>query len=73
MPPRMSAAPRIPAAGLGIACTNAIIGESFTEGVRYLPLTPAQTVEIGIATPKAKSLSPAAKRFTDFALEHFKK
>lgn len=61
------------AAGLGIACTNAIIGESFTEGVRYMPLSPAQNVEIGIATPKAKALSPAAKRFTDFALEHFKK
>ena len=59
------------AAGLGIACTNAIIAESFTEGVRYLPLIPAQTIEIGIATPKVKLMSPAAERFARFATERF--
>ena len=60
------------AAGLGIACTNAIIAESFTVGVRYLPLTPVQKVEIGMATPRTKALSPAAKRFAEFAKERFK-
>ena len=59
-------------AGLGIACTNAIIAESFTEGVCYLPLSPAQTVEIGIATPKANVISPVAKRFAEFAMERFR-
>lgn len=59
------------AAGLGIACTNAIIAESFKEGVRYLPLTPAQSVEIGMATPKTKAMSPAAKKFAEFALTRF--
>ena len=59
------------AAGLGITCTNAIIGESFKEGVRYRPLSPRQPVEIGIAIPKKKELSPAAKRFADFAREQF--
>ena len=59
------------AAGLGITCTNAIIAESFTEGVEYLPLTPVQSVEIGMATPKAKAMSPAAKRFAEFAIERF--
>ena len=59
------------AAGLGITCTNAIIGESFKEGVRYLPLSPKQPVEIGIATPEKKELSPAAKRFAEFAREQF--
>lgn len=57
------------AAGLGITCTNAIIGESFKEGVRYLPLYPKQPVEIGIAIPGKKELSPAAKRFAEFARE----
>jgi DNA-binding transcriptional LysR family regulator len=60
------------AAGLGVACTNAIIAESFTEGVRYLPLTPAQIVEIGIATPKEKLMSPAAKKFSQFAIARFR-
>lgn len=59
------------AAGLGITCTNAIIGESFKDGVRYLPLSPKQPVEIGIAIPKKKELSPAAKRFAEFAREQF--
>ena len=59
------------AAGLGVTCTNAIIGESFKEGVRYLPLSPKQTVEIGIALPKKKEMSPAAKRFAEFAREQF--
>ena len=59
------------AAGLGITCTNAIIGESFKEGVKYLPLSPKQPVEIGIAIPKKKELSPAAKRFAELAREQF--
>lgn len=59
------------AAGLGVACTNAIIGESFKENVRYLPLSPKQPVEIGIAIPGKKELSPAAKRFAEFAREQF--
>lgn len=59
------------AAGLGITCTNAIIGEAFTKGVRYLPLSPKQPIEIGIAIPKKKEMSPAAKRFAEFARERF--
>lgn len=59
------------AAGLGITCTNAILGEAFREGVRYLPLSPRQTVEIGIAIPGKKELSPAARRFAEFARARF--
>ena len=59
------------AAGLGVTCTNAILGESFKKGVRYLPLSPKQPVEIGIATPEKKEMSPAARRFADFARERF--
>ncbi|MBE6028811.1 MAG: LysR family transcriptional regulator [Clostridiales bacterium] len=57
------------AAGLGVTCTNAIIGESFVQGVRYLPLSPRQPVEIGIALPKKTEMSPAARRFAEFARE----
>ena len=56
------------AAGLGIACTNAIIADAFTEGVKYLPLDPQQIIEIGIAAPEKDTMSPAAKRFTEFAV-----
>lgn len=59
------------AAGLGITCTNAIIGEAFKEGVCYRPLSPKQPVEIGIALPEKKEMSPAAKRFAEFARERF--
>lgn len=56
-------------AGLGIACTNSIIGESFADGVRYLPLSPPQYVEIGMALPPKREMSPAARRFADYAME----
>lgn len=59
-------------AGLGIVCTNAIIGESFTDGVRYLPLSPPQYVEIGMALPPKREISPAARRFADYAMEEKK-
>ena len=57
------------AAGLGIASTNSIFAESFTEGVRYLPVSPPQYVEIGIAVPERERQSPAARRFAAFAAE----
>ena len=60
------------AAGLGITCTNAIIGEAFTEGVVYLPLDPPQKVEIGLALPAAKDMSPAARRFAEYARDRFR-
>lgn len=61
------------AAGLGVACTNEIIGESFTEGVRYLPLSPPQYVEIGMALPPKEEMSPATARFAAYARQAFKK
>lgn len=60
------------AAGLGITCTNAIIGEAFTEGVVYLPLDPPQTVEIGMAMPAEKVMSPAARKFAGYARDRFR-
>ena len=60
------------AAGLGVTCTNAIIGEAFTEDVVYLPLDPPQKVQIGIALPAAKDMSPAARRFAEYAKDRFR-
>lgn len=60
------------AAGLGITCTNAIIGEAFTEGVVYLPLDPPQKVEIGLALPAPGDMSPAARRFAEYARDRFR-
>ncbi|MBQ9060365.1 MAG: LysR family transcriptional regulator substrate-binding protein [Firmicutes bacterium] len=60
------------AAGLGITCTNAIIGEAFTEGVVYQPLDPPQKVEIGLVLPAPKDMSPAARRFAEFAKDRFR-
>lgn len=60
------------AAGLGVTCTNAIIGEAFTEGVTYLPLQPPQFVEIGMAMPPEKEMSPAARRFSEYARDRFR-
>lgn len=55
-------------AGLGVACTNAIIAGSFGDVLRYLPLDPPQSVEIGIAALPPDSMSPAAHRFIEHAL-----
>ena len=60
------------AAGLGVACTNAIIGEAFTEDVVYLPLDPPQKVQIGIALPAPGDMSPAARRFAEYAKDRFR-
>lgn len=59
------------AAGLGITCTNAIIGSAFTKGVVYLPLDPPFKVQIGMAIPKEREMSPAAKRFAQFVIDRF--
>ena len=57
-------------AGLGVALVNALIAETLTGEVVFRPLDPPQYVEIGIATPPAESMSPAARRFLAFVREH---
>lgn len=57
-------------AGLGVALVNALIAETLTGEVVFRPLDPPQYVEIGIATPPAESMSPAAKRFLAFVRAH---
>ena len=55
-------------AGLGLSMNNAINGRAWSGNVCILPLTPPQTVEIGIAS--LPDLSPAAKIFFAFVKNH---
>lgn len=54
-------------AGLGISTANAIVSDALNGDVNVLPLDPPQIVDIGVAIPREKNLSPAAKHFVDFA------
>lgn len=55
-------------AGLGISSANSLIAESFTGEVVALPIAPLQPVNIGMAIPADSIISPAARRFADFAI-----
>lgn len=70
-------------AGLGISLANSIIttglgipaaGESGhpAEKLLALPLDPPQRVSVGAALPEEDRISPAARRFTDYALSRAK-
>lgn len=58
-------------AGLGISMNNRLNGQDWKGGVKILPLDPAKTIEIGIASPKDSA--PAARRFTDFIRGYLEK
>lgn len=51
-------------AGLGLSMNNAINGRAWSGSVRIIPLSPPQTVEIGIAA--MPDLTPAARTFFQF-------
>lgn len=63
---------RMVEAGLGISLSNYIESKerSSDKSVKLMELSPPQIVEIGIATPKDEYISPAAKRFKEFAMEY---
>lgn len=55
-------------AGLGVCLCNALLSRGMDAGgVAVLPVDPPQIVEIGIAAPRREELSPAARRFLEFA------
>lgn len=56
------------AAGLGISSANSLIAESFAGDVVALPIEPLQSVDIGMAIPAESVISPAARKFADFAI-----
>lgn len=62
---------RMVEAGLGVSLSNYIESKEWGEwkSVNLIGLDPPQVVEIGIVTPTDTFISPAAKRFRDFAME----
>ena len=63
---------RMVEAGLGVSLSNYIESKERSEdkSVRLMELNPPQIVEIGIATPTEAFISPAAKKFRDFAMKY---
>lgn len=55
--------------GLGITLTNALVVPHLQADVVALPLLPPVTLEIGLASLDDRDLSPAARRFWDYAVE----
>ena len=57
-------------AGLGVALVNTLLARGIDTGHRavLLPLDPPYLVEIGAAYHPPEEQSPAARRFTDYAL-----
>ena len=62
-------------AGLGVALVNTLLARDVDAGGRavLLPLDPPYTVEIGAAYRSAGEQSPAARRFTEYALERLRR
>ena len=53
--------------GLGMTITNRLITEGFQVDVVRIPVDPPQHISFGIMIPDKGALSPAAKRFVDYA------
>lgn len=58
-------------AGLGVTFLNGIIDGLWNGGVVSRPLSPSVKIELGVAVPQGDSISPAARRFRDFAVAGF--
>lgn len=59
-------------AGLGVTLLNGLFDGLWSGQVVSLPLIPSVKIPIGIAVSQPQSISPAAKRFRDFAVENFR-
>ncbi len=55
-------------AGLGISIENRITAESLRDRVEICSLEPREYVDIGIAIPEKRMISPAAAAFAEYAL-----
>ncbi|MBR3391474.1 MAG: LysR family transcriptional regulator [Firmicutes bacterium] len=58
-------------AGLGVALQNGLFDGLWNGQVVSRPLSPAVKIEIGVAVPAGDRISPAARRFRDFAVASF--
>ena len=59
------------AAGLGITTNNNVNCRAGDKDIRFLPLDPPQTVEIGLAC--GKTMPPAGEAFLQYILPHLPK
>lgn len=57
-------------AGLGITLVNRLFTIESIEGTAVVSLLPRQCIEFGIILPENNYISPAAKRFEEYALAH---
>ena len=53
--------------GLGMTISNRLITEGFQADVVKLPLDPPQHIQFGIMIPNRDAISPAARKFIDYA------
>lgn len=59
--------------GMGMSIMNDLITHRWNFNVVKLPLDPPQSIDLGIAIPSIKNVSPAAKRFIDYAVQQLRK
>lgn len=57
-------------AGLGVTLTNGVYADQWKGNVRILQTDPAVYIPIGLASPNADTLSPAARRFKDHLIPY---
>ncbi len=53
--------------GLGMTITNRLITEGFKADVRIIPVDPPQHISFGMMIPDRNTLSPAARKFVEYA------
>lgn len=58
--------------GMGMSIMNDLITHRWKFDVVKLPLDPPQSIDLGIAIPSIKNVSPAAKRFIDYAVQQLR-
>lgn len=58
--------------GLGLSLNNTLTTENWPGRVVTLPFRPARYIELGLAMPRQEDLSPAAKKFIEYAQREVK-
>ena len=53
--------------GLGMTITNNLITEGFQADIVKIPVDPPQYIRFGIMIPNKEALSPAARKFVQYA------
>lgn len=54
--------------GLGIGLVNKLLASQLPEDIVSIPLEPRMAIDVGIITPPDESISPATRRFFNFAI-----